>query len=83
MKDVKEIAKNNVITNYVRGCFYELTKVTWPTKNQAVRLTIIVLGFCLVFAVFLAGVDFFANEGYMKVLDWAFRFAASAGQAGQ
>jgi len=52
----------------------ELTKVTWPTKNQAIRLTVIVLGFCLVFAVFLTGVDFFANEGYTKVLDLAFKF---------
>lgn len=68
--------KDNKITNYVRESFQELNKVTWPTKNQAVRLTIIVLSFCLVFAAFLAGVDFLANEGYTKVLDLAFKFIA-------
>lgn len=71
MNEVKEIAKNNRFTNYVRASLQELTKVTWPTKNQAVRLTGIVLGFCLVFAVFLALVDFLANEGYTQLLKWA------------
>jgi len=68
--------KDNKVTNYVRGSFQELTKVTWPTKNQAVRLTIIVLGFCLVCAVFLAGIDFLASEGYTQILDFAFKFIA-------
>jgi len=74
MKEVKEIAKNNRFANYVRDSFQELTKVTWPTKNQAVRLTGIVLVFCLVFAIFLAIVDFGANEGYTWLLKWAATF---------
>lgn len=76
MKDVKEIAKDNRMTNYVRESMQELTKVTWPTKNQAIRLTIIVLGFVLVFAVFLAGTDFLANEGYAELLKWAAKLSA-------
>ena len=71
MKDVKEIAKDNKVTNYVRESMQELTKVTWPTKNQAVRLTAIVLGFCVVFAAFLAAVDYAANKGYTEVLEFA------------
>jgi len=71
MKDVKEIAKDNKLTNYVRESMQELTKVTWPTKNQAIRLTIIVLGFVFVFAVFLAGTDLLANRGYSELLEWA------------
>lgn len=71
MNEIKEIAKNNRFTSYVRASLQELTKVTWPTKNQAVRLTGIVLGFCLVFALFLALVDFAANEGYTQLLKWA------------
>ena len=67
-KDLKGLVKDNRFTNYVRDSLQELTKVTWPTKNQAIRLTIIVLGFCLVFAAFLAGVDFVANKGYTEIL---------------
>lgn len=51
------------ISNYIRSSFEELTKVVWPTKNQAVRLTIIVLVFCLLMAMFLAAVDY--GFGYL------------------
>ncbi len=50
--------KENVIKNYFKHSFEELTKVTWPTKNQAVKLTIVVLIFCIVFAVCLSVVDY-------------------------
>lgn len=52
---------NNVIVNYLGECFEELHKVTWPTKNQAIRLTAIVLIFSLVFSFFIAGVDYVFN----------------------
>lgn len=58
----------NRITNYIKGSLEELTKVTWPTKNQAVKLTAIVLSFCLLFSLFLAVVDFLANRGYFELL---------------
>jgi preprotein translocase SecE subunit len=77
MKDVKEKAKNNVITNYVRESMEEVTKVAWPTKNQAVRLTAIVLGFCVVFAAFLAAVDYVASSGYTELLKFASQNAIS------
>ena len=58
----------NAVKNYIRGSFEELTKVTWPTKNQAVRLTIIVLIFCLIAAGILGVLDFLFNEGYAYLL---------------
>ena len=64
--------KENKITNYIKSSLQELTKVTWPTKNQAVKLTVIVLAFCLVFALFIAGIDFLANLGYTELLKLAF-----------
>ncbi|MBI5753758.1 preprotein translocase subunit SecE [Candidatus Peregrinibacteria bacterium] len=48
----------NAIINYIRSSFEELTKVVWPTRNQAVRLTVIVLAFCILMAVFLAAADY-------------------------
>jgi len=60
--------KKNVVSDYIKSSFQELTKVTWPTKNQAVRLTIIVFVFCLVFSVALGAVDFGFSEMYNFLL---------------
>ena len=46
-----------VLTGYFVDSWHELKKVTWPTKNQAIKLTGIVLGFCLVSALVLGLVD--------------------------
>lgn len=48
----------NAINNYIRSSFEELTKVVWPTRNQAIRLTVIVLVFCVLMALFLAAADY-------------------------
>ena len=36
----------------------ELRKVTWPTREEAIRLTIMVLIVCVVIAAFLGAVDY-------------------------
>lgn len=60
--------KENAITKYVRSSIQELEKVTWPTKNQAVRLTAIVFVFVLLVALFLTFVDFAFNWIYTYIL---------------
>lgn len=50
--------KQNALFSYFRESFQELNKVSWPTKNQAVRITAIVLIFSLVVAVFIALLDY-------------------------
>ncbi|OGJ42745.1 preprotein translocase subunit SecE [Candidatus Peregrinibacteria bacterium RIFCSPLOWO2_01_FULL_39_12] len=57
-----------ILTNYIRSSFEELSKVVWPTKNQAVKLTIIVLVFCLIVAVVLGVVDYAFGYGYNYLL---------------
>lgn len=59
----------NAITNYIRSSFEELTKVVWPTKNQAVRLTIIVLAFCVLMALILAAVDYGFTYGFNMIIN--------------
>ena len=78
MTDIKSFAKNNKVTNYVRDSIHELTKVTWPTKNQAVRLTIIVLSVCLVFAVALTAIDFAFGQGHNYLVKWSANFVSSS-----
>jgi len=66
----------NKIKNYIKGAFEELPKVVWPTKNQAIRITIIVLIFCLVTAVSLALVDYGFTQGYTQLIQLAGSFKA-------
>ena len=57
------------VKSYLKSSFEELSKVTWPTKKQAVRLTIIVLVFCFIIGVALTGLDLLLNEGYEYLLN--------------
>ncbi len=58
----------DTITKYLKNNFEELTKVVWPTKNQAIRLTVIVLIFCVVIAIFLGVTDFLFTKLYTYVI---------------
>lgn len=56
------VPQENPIGRYFRETRGELRKVTWPTREEAWRLTAIVLGVTAAFAVFLWAVDsLFAN----------------------
>ncbi|MBP7670755.1 preprotein translocase subunit SecE [Candidatus Gracilibacteria bacterium] len=54
--------KKNPVSNYIKESFEELHKVSWPTRQQAVKLTVIVLIFCAVVGVFLGLVDYGLSE---------------------
>lgn len=63
--------KANPAVEYVQESVLELKKVTWPTKQQAFKLTVIVLGFCLVAALFVGAIDWLFNTGYTQLLTLA------------
>jgi len=44
--------------SYVRESQAEVNKVTWPTRDQTINLTIVVLAVCLVIGIFLGIVDY-------------------------
>ena len=50
------------ITNYVQEALADIHQVRWPTRQQAIRLSIIVLGFVAVTSVAFGAVDFMLNE---------------------
>ncbi len=50
-------AENNRIIRFFKEAVAELRKVVWPTKKQAIRLTLIVIGVVIVTALFLGGFD--------------------------
>ena len=63
------IKKANPAVEYVQESILELRKVTWPTKQQAFKLTLIVLGFCVVAAVLIGAIDFALKLGYGELLN--------------
>ncbi len=46
------------LMNFLRGARQELRNVNWPTRQEAVRLTSVVIGLSLLLAVFLGAFDY-------------------------
>ena len=46
------------ITQFIKEVRYELAKVSWPTRNQIIQYTAIVVVLSLVMALFLGLLDF-------------------------
>ncbi len=55
--------------SYLKGVREELNEVEWPTRDEAVRFTMIVIGFSLVFALFLGLSDFMFARAINMVID--------------
>lgn len=53
------------IVQFFKEVWVELGKVVWPTRKEALKLTVIVIAFSLAVAAFLGLIDF----GLVKVLD--------------
>jgi len=50
---------DNRIVRYFKETRAELRKVSWPTRQQATNLTLIVLAVTIAMAIFLGAVDLF------------------------
>ena len=48
----------NALVDYFKDTRGELRKVSWPTRQEATNLTLIVLGVTVAMAIFLGAVDF-------------------------
>ncbi len=58
----------NKLTNYIKNSIIELKKVSWPTKQQAVRHTLLVIAISLVVAAFLGVIDFILTKVLQLVI---------------
>lgn len=56
------------LQRWLRETRGELRKVTWPTREEALRLTYVVIALSLVMGALLGGVDFILNALYTQVL---------------
>ena len=48
---------------YLKESREELRKVTWPSKQDTTKYSIIVIGLCVILAIFLGGLDIFLSKG--------------------
>jgi preprotein translocase subunit SecE len=49
----------NKILAFFREARAELMKVNWPSRQQAINYTLMVIGISVVIAIFLGGLDYF------------------------
>lgn len=62
--------KQNKIVSYFNSSIEELKKVKWPTKNEVINNTILVVIICVFMAVFLGLLDF----GLTRLVEWMIAF---------
>jgi preprotein translocase subunit SecE len=60
--------KENRFVRYFKQTRADLRKVTWPTRREAVRLTLIVLGVTVAMAAFLGVIDFVLTSAFALFL---------------
>jgi len=56
------------IINYFVSSWGELKKVSWPTKNQTINYSLLVIGLSVGFAVFFSSLDYGLNWLFAKLL---------------
>lgn len=56
------------LLNYFAASRAELAKVVWPNRRQTMRLTALVIGFSLVFALILGGLDWVFSTLLQKLI---------------
>lgn len=66
----KRSQSTNPLSTYLRETRGEMRKVTWPTREDAQRLTIIVLIVTALFSAFLGALDFL----WSNTLEYIIRF---------
>jgi len=70
------------IVAYFRGVVSEMRKVTWPTREEATRLTAVVLGVTAAFAIGLGLLDAFFSWWFRQAFhpdsEWIFLVVAAA-----
>ena len=59
---------DNRLTRYFKETWYELKKVSWPTRREALNLTLMVIAVTSFLAIVLGLMDFLFQEGFALLL---------------
>lgn len=58
----------NKAIDFLKDVRIELSKVNWPTRNQTIQYTLVVVGLSVALAIFLGGLDFIFQWGLNKFI---------------
>lgn len=56
------------IKAYFVGAYHEVRKVTWPTKNQVINYSLVVIAMSIGMAVFFGVLDYVFNIGLTALI---------------
>jgi preprotein translocase subunit SecE len=62
------MSKLNAIVQYIKDSQKEMKKVTWPTKKDVKRHTLLVIGVSLAVAAFLGIIDYVLTIGLEQII---------------
>ncbi len=65
----REAPKENRIVQYIRETRAELRKVVWPTREEAINLTAIVVGTIVVMSAFFGVVDYLLTQLFRLLIN--------------
>ncbi len=65
---VKELPKENRLMQYLRETRAELRKVVWPTREEAINLTVIVVSTIAIMSVFFGAIDYWLTTLFRFLL---------------
>jgi len=54
--------------NYLLGSYAEMKKVTWPTKQQTLNYSLLVIALSLGLAIFFAALDYAFSAGITAII---------------
>jgi preprotein translocase subunit SecE len=58
----------NKLLNYIKESYAEMKKVTWPTKKETYRYTVLVIGISVATAAFLGLLDYLFAFGFKFII---------------
>ena len=58
----------NPLSNYFKTSYHELRKVTWPTRQEATRHALLVIGLSLAMAAFFGIADYILSKGLEQLI---------------
>lgn len=58
------------VTEFIGEVKREVAKVTWPTKQETVRATIMVMIMAVIAAIFFFAVDSIIGLGIREIINW-------------
>ncbi|MBI5798622.1 MAG: preprotein translocase subunit SecE [Candidatus Yonathbacteria bacterium] len=59
---------NNAITKYIADSYTEMKKVVWPTRQETVNHTLLVIAISLGVAAFIGAIDYILNLGIEQLI---------------